>query len=113
VWGNASRGSKDFSFSARYRYGPGLRFGHSTVQRAGFGFVTGDGVTIGAPKVQLGISDALREKVDAATSASVPENPWAGTATDTEIEHQRRELADDVSKIKAFPGIYIGVAYRF
>jgi len=89
----------------------GQGFGHSTAQRAGFGFVTEIGVTLGAPKVQLGISDALREKVDAATSASVPGNPWAGTTTDAEIEHQRRELADDMSKIKAFPGIYIGVAY--
>jgi len=91
----------------------GLGFGHSTAQRAGFGFVTELGVTLGAPKVQLGISDALREKVDAATSASVPGNPWAGTTTDAEIEHQRRELADDVSKIKVFPHIYIGVAHRF
>jgi len=91
----------------------GLGFGHSTVQRAGFGFVTEIGVTLGAPKVQLSISDSLRSKVDAVTSVSVPGNPWSGITTDEAIEKQRRELADDVSKIKVFPHLYIGLAYRF
>jgi len=91
----------------------GIGFGHSTAQRAGFGFVTELGVTIGSPKVQLAISEPLREKLDAATSVSLPGNPWADTTTDAEIEHQRRELADDVSKIKVFPHMYIGVAFRF
>jgi len=91
----------------------GLGFGHSTAQRAGFGFVTEIGVTLGSPKVQLSISESLREKLDGVTSAPVPGNPWSSTTTDAEIEHQRRELADDVSKIKVFPHLYIGVAYRF
>jgi len=86
----------------------GLGFGHSTIQRAGFGFVTEIGVTIGAPKVQLSISNPLRNKLDGITSV-----PGSGTTTDAEIERQRRELADDVSKIKVFPHMYIGVAYRF
>jgi len=86
----------------------GLGFGHSTIQRAGFGFVTELGVTLGAPKVQLGISDALRAKLEVVTSI-----PDSGTTADAEIERQRRELADDVSKIKVFPHLYIGVAYRF
>jgi len=89
----------------------GLGFGHSTIQRAGFGFVTEIGVSIGSPKVQLAISEPLRKKMDAATS--VPDSPWGNTTTDAEVEHQRRELADDVAKIKVFPHMYIGVAYRF
>jgi len=91
----------------------GVGFGHSTAQRAGFGFLSEIGVTIGAPKVQLSISEALRAKVDAVTSVPVPGNPLGGTTTDAEIEYQRRELADDVSKIKVFPHMYIGVAFRF
>jgi len=91
----------------------GLGFGHSTVQRAGFGFVTEIGVTLGAPKVKLSISESLRGKVDGATTTPIPGSPWEGISTDDAIEKQRRELADDVSKIKVFPHMYIGVAYRF
>jgi len=65
-------------------------------------------VTLGAPKVQLSISGPLRDKLDLVTNI-----PEATTTIDAEIEHQRRELADDVSKIKVFPHMYIGVAYRF
>jgi len=86
----------------------GLGFGHSTIQRAGFGFVSEIGVTLGSPKVQLSISDSLREKLDIATG-----RPGSNTTSDAEIERQRGELADDVSKIKLFPHMYIGVAYRF
>jgi len=91
----------------------GLGFGHSTAQRAGFGFVAELGVTLGAPKVQLSISNDLRKKLNEAIDAPGPGNPWSGTTTDEEIERQRRELADDVGKIKLFPHMYIGVAYRF
>jgi len=102
----------------------GLGFGHSTAQRSGFGFVTEIGVTIGAPKVQLSISKSLREKVDHVVNGTIPgfpdgptvppdRNPWSGFNPDDEIENQRRELADDVSKIKVFPHMYIGLAYRF
>jgi len=89
----------------------GLGFGHSTAQRAGFGFLTEIGVTLGAPKVQLSISDTLREKVEIA--GKIPGNSWSGTTPDAAIEKQRRELADDVGKIKVFPHMYIGVAFRF
>jgi len=91
----------------------GLGFGHSTAQRAGFGFVSEIGVTLGAPKVQLSVSESLREKVDLVTSNPGLENPWAGISTDEAIENQRRELADDASKIKVFPHLSIGVEFRF
>jgi len=90
----------------------GLGWGHSTIQRGGFSFVSDFGVSLGAPKVELTISEALRKKLDAATEADRRINGTDMTANG-EIERQRSALAKDVGRVKVFPHLFVGVAYRF
>jgi len=90
----------------------GLGWGHSTIQRGGISFVSDLGVSFGSPKVELTISDALRKKLDTATVADRRLN-GSDMTTDGELERQHRALNKDVGKIKAFPHLFVGVAYRF
>jgi len=86
----------------------GIGWGHHASHGKGFGFVADLGVSFGSPKTELTISDSLRGKLDATIAAG-----GLTTTTDAEIERQRRELKDDVEKIKVFPHLYVGVSYRF
>jgi len=90
----------------------GLGWGHSTIQRGGISFVSDIGVSFGSPKVELTISEALRDNLDKAAEADRRINN-SDMTTDGEIERQRRALAKDVGKIKVFPHLFIGAAYRF
>jgi len=90
----------------------GLGWGHSTIQRGGFSFVSDFGVSFGSPKVELTISDALRNKLDLAAEADRSIN-GSNMTTDGELARQRCALAKDAGKVKVFPHLFIGVAYRF
>jgi len=90
----------------------GFGWGHSTIQRGGISFVSDIGVSFGSPKVELTISEALRNKLERVADADRAAN---GTSmkVDDEIERQRRALVKNAGEIKVFPHVFIGVAYRF
>jgi len=90
----------------------GFGWGHSTIQRGGISFVSDIGVSVGSPKVELTISEALRTKLDRAAEMDRRIN-GSDMTSDGEIERQRSALAKDVGKVKIFPHLFIGVAYRF
>jgi len=83
----------------------GIGWGHQVSHGKGFGFVADLGVSFGAPKTELTISDSLREKLDIVTGSAA--------ASDVEIERQRHDLGKSIEKIKVFPHLFAGVSYRF
>jgi len=90
----------------------GLGWGHSASQHGGISFISDFGVSFGVPKIQLGVSNILREKLEAVAEMDRKINGTDITAN-SEIERQRRSLAKDAGKLKVFPHAFIGVAYRF
>ncbi|MBQ0130786.1 MAG: hypothetical protein KBT18_01040 [Comamonas sp.] len=82
----------------------GLGWGHNvSAQTSGFAFFADVGVSIGKPKVSLNVNDSLMAKLNTAS----------GGQAQAEIDKQINSIKDDADKIKVFPQIYIGVAYKF
>jgi len=86
----------------------GIGWGHHASRGRGFGFIADLGVSFGTPATELSISNPLREKLDALALLHI-----RSTTADAEIERQRRDIAEDVDKVKVFPHLFVGVSYRF
>jgi len=84
----------------------GIGWGHHASRGPGFGFIADIGVSFGSPKTELTISNLLRDKLEVVAAAQ-------GSSAASEIERQRRELADDVEEVKVIPRLFVGVSYRF
>jgi len=84
----------------------GIGWGHHADQRKGFGLIADIGVSFGAPRTELAISDPLRKKLDFLA--------WLiDTSVDAELERQRRKLAAEVGQVKVIPHLFVGMSYRF
>ena len=84
----------------------GIGWGHNmAVQKPGFSMFVDLGLSFGKPKVSLQVSDSVRDKLN-----QDPSNP---NRAQQEIDKQIQTIADDSDKIKVFPQLYIGVAYKF
>jgi len=86
----------------------GIGWSHHAKQSKGFGFIADIGISLGSPKTSLTISDDLRYKAIGAIFLS-----GSNMDVDTEIEKQRREIADDIEKFSVFPHAFIGISYRY
>jgi len=86
----------------------GLGWGHYSARRSGFGFVADVGLTIGAPSVQVNISDELHTRLDA-----LAHQAEAAVSIDDVIGFYHGEATGKVKKIKLFPQASLGISYRF
>jgi len=84
----------------------GIGWGHHSGAKGGLDFAFDLGVSYGKPKTRLNTNASLTAKLEAAAAAN-------GTTASAELETQRRKLADTADKLKFFPQIYVGLAYRF
>jgi len=86
----------------------GIGWSYHAKQSKGFGFIADIGFSFGSPETSLTISDDLRYKAIGAIFLS-----GSNMDVDTEIEKQRREIANDIEKFSVFPHAFIGMSYSF
>ena len=82
----------------------GVGWGHNVAtQQPGFSFIADIGVAYGKPKVSMDLNQALMDRLDAATGGNGRQ----------EVDKQLSDIRHDANKIKFFPQVFIGMAYRF
>ena len=82
----------------------GIGWGHNVAtQQPGFSFTADLGFAYGKPKVSMDLNQALMDKLNAASGGNGQQ----------EVDKQLADIRHDANKIKFFPQIFVGVAYRF